>query len=145
MLRCKIKGTGKKRKLLSDGDEDDKQIHVLDTKVPDTTVSHEFSLVTPIPCQLRQIPPDPTELHLQDEKDDWEADKEHRDTASLLDGDLLFFEGSPFHFLDAETIPMPMPSLMLTAPLFPFSIEADTETTLSTKPHKPQLPQSHNN
>ena len=114
MVRCKIKGTGKKRKLEQQNDVDEEIIHDCsddewgDPAVPCETPSYDVRTTNPA-----------LQLQLQDSSE-WESDKDCSDgggDALLFDGDLLFFEGSPFHFLDADTVKNE--TLLAAAPQFP--------------------------
>ena len=123
MVRCKIKGTGKKRKHQNE----DEEIH----SEADEEVSRPgFPLVTPS-HEVRSMDP------AQQDESKWDEESFDGMTCEiddLFDGDLLFFEGSPFHFLDAETVSTPW----TTAPPFPLlplsGIESDkTLTTLKMR------------
>jgi hypothetical protein len=128
MVRCKIKGTGKKRGLDDDDDQDynGNIIRGDHYKNASGIKNEECNIKSQVPMPAGKI-----DRPAMDSKDT---------LSDLEDGDLLFFDGIPFHFLspqldvaslkdttgqvpDSDIDPLP---LMLPPPMFP-PLESDLD------------------
>ena len=93
MVRCKIKGTGKKRCLEDDDDQDFNFDHGSGTRNKNSS-GEEFNRKTGGRTKKRvSLPVGAFESPSADSKDT---------LSDLEDGDLLFFDGIPFHFLSPK-------------------------------------------
>jgi hypothetical protein len=138
MIRCKIKGTGKKRHD-DDDDEDEEceEVHREKKRLCRRDYAHQDPTIEPLnlftllpedekddECEWKTESYATALLSPTDEAEEWvplPLTLDVNPEGAIEDGELAFFEGNPFHFLEPPTslnpVPLPKPLPLEVQPI----------------------------